>query len=78
MYLYAFIVIDRILGEGWGGKEVVCEVRKGAWVDRACKPKQSFIRKNIKSSTQNSNELIHGHYFYLSDIVANGYFFQTV
>lgn len=37
MYLDAFIVIDRILGEGWGGggKEVVCEVRKGAWVDRA-------------------------------------------
>lgn len=34
MYLYAFIVIDRILGGG-GGKEVVCEVRKGAWVDRA-------------------------------------------
>lgn len=35
MYLDAFIVIDRILGEGWGGKEVVCEVRKGAWMDRA-------------------------------------------
>lgn len=32
MYLYAFIVIDRILGEEGGGgvKEVVCEVRKGA------------------------------------------------
>lgn len=35
-----------------------------------------YIIKNIKSSTQNSNELIHGHYFYLSDIVANGYFFS--
>lgn len=43
LYLDAFIVIDRILGEeeeeGWGGgvggKEVVCEVRKGARVDRA-------------------------------------------
>lgn len=37
MYLDAFIVIDRILGEkgGGGGKEVVCEVRKGARVDRA-------------------------------------------
>lgn len=33
MYLDAFIVIDRILGGG--GKEVVCEFRKGAWVDRA-------------------------------------------
>lgn len=40
------------------------------------KSKQAFIIKNIKSSTQNSNELIHGHYFYLSDIVANGYFFS--
>lgn len=36
MYLDAFIVIDRILGEEGGGvKEVVCEVRKGAWMDRA-------------------------------------------
>lgn len=32
MYFDVFIVIDRILGGG--GKEVVCEFRKGVWVDR--------------------------------------------